>query len=191
MVIGEPIDVRTEGEKTIVKGKLYSTNENAQEIIKLLKAKSTRVKASVGGIFPQVVKDVKRGIDKITHVLWNDLALTCSPVNSTVSPAYFARSMDSAEFVKALAAGTGTDHAAFAGGRAATPEDVETYTHEVTESGAGYEELKDKILSLLAAMKTGEVEGEEEAIKFLVRQGLDRERARASVREIKLQGGQI
>jgi hypothetical protein len=30
MVIGEPLEVRTEGKKTIVKGKLYHTNEHAQ-----------------------------------------------------------------------------------------------------------------------------------------------------------------
>jgi uncharacterized protein YegP (UPF0339 family) len=191
MVIGEPIEVRTEGAKTIVKGKLYHTNEHAQEIIKLLKAKSTRIKASVGGIFPQVVKDSKQGIEKITRVLWNDLALTFSPVNSTVSPAYLARSMDPEEFVKALAAGAGTDHAGFSGGRAMIPEDAETYTKNVAENNAGYEGLKDKILSLLAAVKTNEVQGEQEAVKFLVRQGLDIEQARAAVREISLQGGQI
>ncbi|MDR1046512.1 MAG: hypothetical protein LBL64_01950 [Treponema sp.] len=192
MVIGEPLEVRTEGKKTIVKGKLYHTNEHAQEIVKLLKAKSTRVKASVGGIWPKVVKDAKTGVEKIVHVLWNDLALTFSPVNDNVSPAYLTRSMDPDEFVKTLMAGHGTDHADFTGGRATIPEDIQTYIHEVTETNAGdYEELKGKILSLLAAMKTGEVKGENEAVKFLVSQGLDRERARASVREILLQGGQL
>jgi hypothetical protein len=190
-VIGEPLEVRTEGKKTIVKGKLYHTNEHAQEIIKLLKAKSTRIKASVGGIWPQIVKDAKTGAEKIAHVLWNDLALTFSPVNNTVSPAYLIRSMDPDEFVKALTAGVGTDHAEFTGGRAVIPEDNETYTHTVTETSSGHEELKGKILSLLAALETGEVRGKENAINFLVRQGLDMEHARAAVREISLQGGKI
>jgi len=191
MVIGEPMEVRTEGTRTIVKGKLYHTNKTAQEIIEMLKAKSTRVRASVGGIWPKIVKDAKSGVEKIVGVLWNDLALTFTPVNATVAPAYLTRSLDPDEFVKALTAGAGTEHAEFAGGRAAIPENVETHTQNVTETSAGYEELKDRIRALLAAMKTGEVKGRENAIKFLVSQGLDIERARAAVREISFQGGQI
>jgi uncharacterized protein YegP (UPF0339 family) len=189
MIIGEPIEVRTEGKKTIVKGKLYHTKEAAQELIKMLKAASTRVKASVGGIWPQVIKDAESGAEKVAHFLWNDLALTISPVNNTVSAAYFAKSYDTAEFVKALMAGSGTDHSEFTGGRSMMPEDTETYTYNATETDAGYEEFKDKILSLIAALKTGEVQGEEEAVKFLVRQGVHIEYARATVREILLQGG--
>lgn len=189
MIIGEPVSVRVEGQKTIVKGILYGTKQAAREIIELLKAGSTRVKASVGGIWPKVVKDTKTGAEKIVSVLWNDLALTTNPVNSTVSPAYFAKSY--AEFAKALTAGAGTDHAEFAGGRATIPEDTGTYTHNATETNAGYETLKDQIRALLAAIKTGEVKEKEQAIKFLVRQGLDMERARAAVREISFQGGQI
>jgi hypothetical protein len=168
---------------------LYHTKEAALELIKMLQAGSTRVKASVGGIWPQIIKDVKSGAEKIAHVLWNDLALTVSPVNATVSAAHFAKSYDTAEFVKALTAGSGTEHAEFTGGRATIPEDTETYTHNVTETSAGYEELKDKIRALIAALDTGEITDKENAIKFLVRQGLDMERARAAVREISLQEG--
>ena len=191
MIIGEPVEVRTEGKKTIVKGILYGTSQIAQSLITLLKANSTRVKASVGGIWPKIVKDAKTGVEKITSVLWNDLALTTSPVNATVSAACFAKSYNPDEFVKALTAGTGTDSAEFAGGRATIPENVETYTQNVTETDAGYEELKDRIRSLLASVETGETKGREKAIKFLVAQGLDIEQARAAVREILLQGGQI
>jgi uncharacterized protein YegP (UPF0339 family) len=189
MIIGEPVSVRVEGPKTIVKGILYGTKKAAREIIELLKAGSTRVKASVGGIWPQIVRDAKSGAERIAHVLWNDLALTTSPVNNTVSAARFAKSYDPEEFVKALTAGTGTDHAGFSGGRAAIPEDTETYTHNATESSAGYEELKDKIRSLIVALETGEIKTRENAIKFLVRQGLDIERARAAVREISFKEG--
>lgn len=101
MVIGEPIDVYFDetNKKTIVKGKLYSNNEKAKDLIKMLKAGSTRVRASVGGIFPQVVKNLKTGVEKITHVLWSDLALTTSPVNNTVGSAVFAKSMSAANSV--------------------------------------------------------------------------------------------
>jgi hypothetical protein len=178
-VIGEPIEVRTEGNATIVTGKLYHTNEAAQEIIKLLKAKSTRVKASVGGIFPQVEKDSKRGIEKITHVLWNDLALTVSPVNNTVSPAYLVRSMDPDEFVRALTAGAGTAHEVFTGGRALIPED-KTETAASTE----YTALKEAIRSLIEALKEGRVRGKAAAIQFLVNQGLAKQAAQVTVREL-------
>lgn len=191
MIIGEPLEVKADGKKTIVVGKLYKSSDIAQNLIQKLKDGSSRIKASVGGVFPKVIKDVKSGTEKIISVLWNDLALTCSPVNSTVSPAYFAKSYSPDEFVKALTAGSGTEHADFTGGRATIPENVETYTHNVTETNAGYEELKDKIRALLAAIKTGEIQGRENAIKFLVSQGLDMDQARAAVREISFQGGQI
>jgi hypothetical protein len=190
-VIGEPIDVRTDGKKTIVVGKLYKSSDIAQDIIQKLKDGSSRIKASVGGIFPKIIKDVKSGTEKIISVFWNDLALTYSPVNSTVSSAYFAKSYSPDEFVKALTAGSGTEHADFTGGRATIPENTETYTRNVTETNAGYEKLKDLIRALLAAIKTGEVQGRENAIKFMVDQGLDMEQARAAVREISFQGGQI
>ena len=104
MIIGEPVDVLFDEKtkKTIVKGKLYATNEKAKDIIKMLKAGSTRVRASIGGIFPKIIKNVKTGVEKITHVLWNDLALTTMPVNNTVGYAVFAKSMTSAQFVESL-----------------------------------------------------------------------------------------
>jgi hypothetical protein len=71
------------------------------------------------------------------------------------------------------------------------PENTETYTYNAAAANTEYEGFKDKIFSLLAAVKTGEVQGEEESVKFLVRQGLDIEDARAAVREILSQGGKI
>ncbi|MDR2701095.1 MAG: hypothetical protein LBB72_01530 [Spirochaetaceae bacterium] len=191
MVIGEPVSIRTEGTRTFVKGKLYGNKKITQDIIELLKAGSTRVRASVGGILPKIVRDAKTGIEKITSVLWNDLALTVSPVNATVSAAYFAKSYDPAEFVKALTAGHGTNSAEHEGGRALIPEDVAKPTQEVSETNAGYEELKDKIRSLIAAMNNGEIKDKNHAIKYLINQGLDIEQARAVVREISFAGGQI
>ncbi|WP_461246362.1 hypothetical protein [Treponema sp. R6D11] len=183
MIIGEPIEVRTEGKKTIVKGKLYHTSDKAQEIINLLKAKSTRIKASVGGIFPKIVKNAKDGIERITSVFWNDLALTPSPVNHTVSPAYFAKSYNPDEFVKALMATSDTtDHAQFTGGRAMTPEDVGGKKPiDVTKIG---------IKKLVRLMDEGKIDTEEDAVGFLVEQGIDEANARTAVREIIFQGGQ-
>ncbi|GHU10611.1 hypothetical protein FACS1894151_10120 [Spirochaetia bacterium] len=185
MVIGEPIEVKTDGKRTIVVGKLYKGNEIARDLIQKLKDGSTRVKASVGGIFPKVVKDAKTGIEKITSVLWNDLALTFSPVNATVGSAMFARSMNPDEFVKALLAGGGTDHQDFTGGRALIPEDMRNRTVNVTETG-GDTALEGKIRSLVAALSTGEIKGHKQAIKYLEKQGVDNDLARAAVRDISI-----
>lgn len=191
MVIGEPIEVRTEGKKTIVVGKLYKSSEIARDLIQKIKDGSTRIKASVGGIFPKVIKDTKTGIEKITSVRWNDLALTVCPVNSTVSYAFAKSYLEPFELVKALSAGYGTNSAEFKDGRALIPEDMGKPTQDVTEANAGYEDLKDKIRSLVAAINTGEIKNKERAIKFLVDQGLDIEQARAAAREISFAGGQI
>jgi hypothetical protein len=119
-VIGEPIGVYTKGNRTFVKGILYTAKEHAQKFIELLKAHSTRVKASVGGLAPRIRTKIEKGVNvgNVVSVLWNDLALTIAPVNSTVAPAVLSKSMTSLEFVKSLSAGYGTNHAEFTGGRA-------------------------------------------------------------------------
>lgn len=184
MVIGEPIAVRKEGKSTIVKGKLYGNVASAKPFIDLLKAKSNRVRGSVGGILPKIVKDNATGAEKITSVLWNDLALTCSPVNSTVGYAVFAKSMNQAEIVKALEAGYGTDSATKTDGNALILEDVEKNTLVATESGE-----KETLRALLAALQTGEINGERQAEIFLENNGFTAEQSRAAVREIIKEGG--
>jgi hypothetical protein len=134
-VIGEPIDVYTDGKSTRVKGKLYQKNPHAQKFIQLLESGSTRVKASVGGILPKVV-NMTDGTGKVVSVLWNDLALTIAPVNYTVAPASgIAKSLSSLEFVKSLSAGYGSNTADFTGGRALIPEDVENQRYEEAVAG--------------------------------------------------------
>jgi hypothetical protein len=65
------------------------------------------------------------------------------------------------------------------------PENMEIRTVTVTETG-GNTELEDKIRSLMAALHTGEVRGHEQAVKYLEKQGIDNELARAAVRDIKI-----
>lgn len=204
MVIGEPIDVYfdEENKKTIVKGKLYSNNDKAKDLIKMLKAGSTRVRASVGGIFPQVVKNLKTGVEKVTHVLWNDLALTTSPVNNTVGSAVFAKSMTAAEFVdylplelkKSLCAGYNTDSATKTGGQALIPEDVNTKTidvsntHAISKSDVNEEEI---IAQLVELAKNRRINGKDDAIEFLILHGISKEKAGEITSEIINQGGQM
>ena len=204
MVIGEPIDVYFDekNKKTIVKGKLYSNNNKAKDLIKMLKAGSTRVRASVGGIFPQVVKNLKTGVEKITHVLWNDLALTTSPVNNTVGSAVFAKSMTAAEFIdylplelkKSLCAGYNTDSATKTGGQALIPEDVNTKTidvsntHAISKSDVNEEEI---IAQLVELAKNRRINGKDDAIEFLILHGISKEKAGEITSEIINQGGQM
>ena len=70
------------------------------------------------------MKENGKEVEKVISVLWNDLALTISPVNPTVSNAYIVKSLNSLEFVKALSAGYGTDSATFTGGRAIIQENI-------------------------------------------------------------------
>ena len=198
MVIGEPIDVRTDGGSTIVVGKLYSTNEKAKEIIKLLKAGSTRIKASVGGIFPKIVKDAKTGVEKVVHVLWNDLALTVSPVNNTVGSAGLAKALSPCEFVsslpdemkKALSAGYETDSEAMEGGWALVGEDVQGGAVDAATEGAAYTE-EQAIDEVIRRLKSQEIKGSGQAEAFLVSVGIDGARAAEVVREILEQGEQM
>lgn len=161
-IIGEPLEVYTKGTSTRVKGKLYKNNEYAQKFIKLLQEGSSRVKASVGGLLP-IVKKVKEGgkeIEKVISVLWNDLALTISPVNPTVSSAYIVKSLNSLEFVKALTAGHGTDSATFTGGRAIIKENIESKQTENVQ-------LDKRLMYFLTKIIQGKIHTEKEAKELL------------------------
>jgi hypothetical protein len=159
-VIGEPIEVYTKGNRTFVKGILYAAKEHAKKFIDLLKSHSTRVKASVGGLAPRVRTKIEKGanVGTVVSVLWNDIALTIAPVNSTVAPAFLSKSMTSLEFVKSLEAGYGTDHAEFTGGRALQ-----------TQGGTS---IDDAIKRLVEAISDGVVTGMEEAEEYLNSFGL-------------------
>ena len=200
MIIGEPEDVLFDEKtkKTIVKGKLYATNEKAKDIIKMLKAGSTRVRASVGGIFPKVIKNVKTGVEKITHVLWNDLALTTMPVNNTVGYAVFAKSMTSAQFVeslpieikKSLCAGYNTDSATTTGGQALIPEDTNTKTIDATEKSQTAEaDVHEAIAGLIEMLKRGRVNGAQDATDYLTAHGVPKEKTGEIIAEIIDRGG--
>jgi hypothetical protein len=179
-VIGEPKKVYVRDGKVRVQGCLYKSNEYAQEFAKLLNDNSTRVKASVGGLFPKVVKHKENGVDvgNVVSVLWNDLALTIAPVNPTVGPAVLVKSLSSFEFVKSLSAGYGADAAIFSGGRALQKEDTE---HEKVNL---YLNNEAAIASLVGAVTDGDVKTLEEAEEFLNGYGISKTVARSVIREI-------
>jgi hypothetical protein len=179
-VIGEPKKVYVQDGKVRVQGCLYKSNGYAQEFAKLLNDNSTRVKASVGGLFPKVVKRKENGMDvgNVVSVLWNDLALTIAPVNPTVGPAVLVKSLSSYEFVKSLSAGYGTDAAEFGGGRALQKEETE---HKKVSLRLNDEAA---IESLVGAIADGDIEDLEEAEEFLGGYGISKAVARGVIREI-------
>lgn len=194
MIIGEPTDVWTEGDKTFVKGILYKTNEMAQEVIKLLKAGSTRIRASVGGLFPKVTKD-ENGIENIVSVLWNDLALTPCPVNNTVGAASFAKSFSASEFAKALSVGHGTDSANFSGGRTLVAEDVEQRKHDIKDYSQDKDEddeeekIEKLAKSLIQNLEQGTIKTRQDAMMYLLNNGLEVYEANKSLEIINNMGG--
>ena len=196
-IIGEPVSVRTDGKKTFVKGILYGAVEAAKPFINLLKAHSSRVKASVGGIMPQVRHNAD-GSETVTGFMWNDLALTCSPVNWTVGSAKFAKSISTLDFCKALTAGGGTDCAAFDGGRAFQKEDTEKQTKRIldfSDDGInGGEEIKkseeDVLREALVCIDTGELKTRDDIEDFLVLNGFEKDKARDKTLEIIMNGGE-
>ena len=215
-IIGEPISVRKSGKSTFVKLCLYKGVEAAKPYINLLKNGSKLVKASIGGIMPTIRKE-KDGTETVTRFMWNDLALTTSPVNWTVGSARFAKSIAMVDFCKSLEAGSGTNAAEFEGGRSLQKEDIEDETEklleindgemnpsdsvEKTKKGKGKffdkEELikasKEKnikdIESCICEIEKGNLTNSDEITAFLIGKGFEKSQAKATMLEIIEQGG--
>lgn len=199
-IIGEPISIRTDGKSTFVKGILYKGVEAAKDYIKLLKNGSTRVKASIGGIMPKVRKNAD-GSETVTSFMWNDLALTCSPVNWTVGSAKFAKSLELLDFCKSLNAGNGSDSNTMEGGRVLQKEDVEKETVKIMDINEGKLEAEDEeeeikknseeeiIKSCINCIKNGLIKSELDLENFLVGHGFDLDKARETSQDILFIGG--
>ena len=198
-IIGEPVSIRTDGKKTFVKGILYGAVKAAKPFINLLKAHSSRVKASVGGIMPKV-RENPDGSETVTSFMWNDLALTTSPVNWTVGSACFAKSMSAVDFCKALSAGSGTDAREYTDGRALQSEDLEKKTAKIIDITGGELtgedssddlEKSDKAIIREAevCVGTGELKTKKDVENFLVERGFSIDKARAQALVIIDNGG--
>ena len=216
-IIGEPISVRTDGKSTFVKGILYKGVAAAKDYINLLKNHSSRVKASIGGIMPSIRKE-KDGTETVTGFMWNDLALTTSPVNWTVGSAKFAKSMNMVDFCKSLEAGTGTDASLFEGGRSLQKEDIEEETEKLLEINDGEMNPEDSIeknkkvgkgkffdknelikasrekeindiADCINEMRKGNLTNTDEVKAYLIGKGFDTNKAEETMLEIIEQGG--
>lgn len=198
-IIGEPISIRTDGKSTFVKGILYKGVKAAKDYIELLKNKSTRVKASIGGIMPKIRKNAD-GSETVTEFMWNDLALTCNPVNWTVGSAKFAKSIGLVDFCKSLNAGSGTDSLTMESGRTLQNEDLEDETVKLLDISDGNfadideeDELKKKneeisIKECVKAFMDGEIKKTDIPV-FLINRGIKKSDAEYISAEIIKQGG--
>ena len=199
-IIGEPISVRKSGKSTFVKLCLYKGVEAAKPYINLLKNGSKLVKASIGGIMPTIRKE-KDGTETVTRFMWNDLALTTSPVNWTVGSARFAKSIGMVDFCKSLEAGSGTDASSFEGGRSLQKEDIEDETEKLLEINDGemkpektmekakYEKDVKDIADCICEMKKGNLTNADEVKAYLIGKGFDKSQAEETMLEIIEQGG--
>lgn len=206
-IIGEPISVRTDGKSTFVKGILYKGVEAAKPFINLLKNGSKLVKASIGGIMPTIRKE-KDGTETVTSFMWNDLALTTSPVNWTVGSARFAKSIGMVDFCKSLEAGSGTDAAEFENGRSLQKEDVEDETEKILEINDGEMDPSDSIEKTkkdfakaqkekkiqniedcICEIEKGNLTNADEITAFLIGRGFEKSQAKETMLEIIEQGG--
>ncbi len=206
-IIGEPISVRTDGKSTFVKGILYKGVAAAKDYINLLKNHSSRVKASIGGIMPTIRKE-RDGTETVTGFMWNDLALTTSPVNWTVGSARFAKSVSMVDFCKSLEAGSGADAAEFEGGRSLQKEDIEEETEKLLDINDGemdpadsMEKSKDELEKSIKEMEINDIKdcileinkgnltNANEITAYLIGKGFDKRQARETMLEIIEQGG--
>lgn len=202
-IIGEPISVRKSGKSTFVKLCLYKGVEAAKPYINLLKNGSKLVKASIGGIMPTIRKE-KDGTETVTRFMWNDLALTTSPVNWTVGSARFAKSIGMVDFCKSLEAGNGTDASLFESGRSLQKEDIEDETEKLLEINDGEmkpeDELKKNkknqeekeitdIEECIGEIEKGNLTNADEITAFLIGRGFEKSQAKETMLEIIEQGG--
>ena len=171
-IIGEPMEVQKRGTTTLVRAKLYRANDLAQEIVKKIESGSTRIKTSVGGRKPEVESywDPKsnKHAERVTSVLWDELAITPKPVNQTLDPV----TMTTAQFVKseigkALMAGSETDAASMTGGRSLIVEDL---------AGSGD---SDHINAVVIALTFGDVVDADGARRLLMDRGVPDDRVDA------------
>jgi len=140
-IIGQPAEVRFNGDVTFVKAQLRRGDtplaERANRVWDGLTKVSPpdRYYASVGGsvLGREVRIDpvTKERVPVITKTRWNNLALSLNPVNPDLNPATttpvgtFAKSLGGFVVAKALTAGYATDSAAMTGGQALATQSLD------------------------------------------------------------------
>jgi len=121
-IIGEPLEVKFKEGKTFVKALLYKGVKYADSIVKLLRAKTTRLGASIGGFIKSREK-LNKVLSGITKVLWDEVAITYKPINDTTLGNVTLVPIGA--FAKALMVGGGVDASDFTGGRVLIGESLQ------------------------------------------------------------------
>jgi len=121
-IIGEPLEVKFKADRTFVKVLLYKGVKYADSVVKLLRAKTTRLGASIGGFIKSREK-LNKTLSGITKVLWDEVAITYKPINDTTLGNVTL--MPIGAFAKALMVGDGVDPSSFTGGRVLVGESLQ------------------------------------------------------------------
>jgi len=121
-IIGEPLEVKFKADRTFVKVLLYKGVKYADSVVKLLRAKTTRLGASIGGFIKSREK-LNKTLSGITKVLWDEVAITYKPINDTTLGNVTL--MPIGAFAKALMVGDGVDPSGFTGGRVLVGESLQ------------------------------------------------------------------
>lgn len=159
-IIGEPEDVGFKGKKTFVKGRLYKGVRFAEAVVRMMKANSSRLGASVGGFIRRRKKMAQQALSGVTGVLWDETAITYKPVNDTTMGKVSLIPIGA--FAKALAAGTGVDAGSFTGGRALSNESLQGANAKKKEK------LVETVVNeLVWRLSKGDIRSEEDFKDFL------------------------
>jgi hypothetical protein len=161
-IIGEPLDIRfTSKNETLVKGFLYKYNDIAQKVWKNIQSGARKLGASIGGGILQKAESA------IKQVVWDEAALTHKPVNDgTLGNVQI---VPFAEFAKALTAGSGVDAAAFAGGRALSPESLQGSTVDVIPMT----DVRNMFSDLLKAIRSRRIVNYNDMLNFVYDRGYE------------------
>lgn len=177
--IGQPLDVRFDGDVTFVKAKLYQGDTPLAHRANIVWDGLTKLNpparyyASVGGaILGREVRldpQTKQRVAVITKTRWNNLALSAQPVNQHLSAATtapvgtFAKSLGGFVLSKGLEAGYGTDSASLAGGAALRKQSLDGGIHS-------YFDFRDKLAGKMRTGTAGQNPGGRDLVMFAAKQ---------------------
>lgn len=125
-----------------VEAKLYADNPRSVRVYKLMQKSGARFGFSVQGVTLKLRKATHNGfpVEKIDEAFVSQVALTPEPKNH-MTFAEVLKSLKAQTIQKALTAGSGTDHAAYTGGRALTRENLGVPTEEVLRLARHFQQV--------------------------------------------------
>jgi len=179
-IVGEPLEVQfSKSNETLVKGWLYQKNPIAKKLWANIESGAQKLGASVGGGI------LSKSKGKIERVIWDETAITHKPVNDMTLG--HVQVIPFTEFAKALMAGAGVDAASYSGGRALSPEHIDSKTVDATFAQTDvspeitYEEGRRFFDGLLLSIKQGKIASMNDVISYTLDQGYSDDVAAAMI----------